>query len=129
MRISDWSSDVCSSDLAAASVRGLEYGRLSGGDPPGEAKPLGGDPMALAEEALAGLERMVAAFDDPNTAYRASPNPAQALRFNDYAHPPRTAEWSARGEAATVNRSPTRPHPRDTPPTRTEAPQVGKEGG
>src|SRR3546814_6598002 len=36
MRISDWSSDVCSSDLAPGRQRGLAVGIARADDPPGE---------------------------------------------------------------------------------------------
>lgn len=82
-------------DLPAGPVHGLSYWRLGGGRPPGEEKPLKGDPEALAEMALAGLRALVAAFDDPATPYEATPRPAWAPRFNDYAHLARIQEWSS----------------------------------
>ena len=73
----------------------LEYWRLSGGDPPGDIKPLKGDSATRAAEALDGLARLIAVFDDPATPYHAIPRPAWAARFNDYAHLARVKEWAA----------------------------------
>src|SRR5690606_26257050 len=52
-----------------ADVSELVYLGLSGGDPPGELRQLP-EPATLAAEALAGLGRLVAGYDDPATAYR-----------------------------------------------------------
>ena len=81
--------------LPAAPVGALTYWRLSGGTPPGEALAASqGDPAQLAEAALTGLARLVAAFDDPTTPYACQPRPERAPRFNDYDHLSRIAEWS-----------------------------------
>ncbi|MEQ9490122.1 MAG: double-strand break repair protein AddB [Alphaproteobacteria bacterium] len=73
----------------------LEYWRLSGGDPPGEIKALKKvDPSVTAEEAVTGVIRLANAFADPATPYLAMPRPSFALRFNDYAHLARVAEWA-----------------------------------
>ena len=84
-------------EVPAAACASLAFWRLTGGSPPGEIKPVKGDPVALADEALDGLKRLVAHFDDPDTAYHALPRPGWAPRFNDYAHLARAAEWSAGG--------------------------------
>jgi len=81
--------------VPAATVAELAYWRLSGGEPPAEIKPVAGDAMALGAAALAGLERLIAAFDDPATPYAAVPRPDFAPRFGDYAHLARVKEWSA----------------------------------
>jgi ATP-dependent helicase/nuclease subunit B len=82
--------------LQPASVGALTYWRLTGGTPPGEVLAASqGDPAPLAEAALAGLARLVAAFDDPATPYACQPRPERAPRFNDYDHLSRIAEWSA----------------------------------
>ncbi|ALG70395.1 helicase I [Azospirillum thiophilum] len=85
------------SGIDAAPVAELTFWRLSGGDPAGEEKPVKGDPAALAEEAKAGLEALIARFDDPDTPYRSRPRPAMAPRYTDYAHLARVQEWSAGG--------------------------------
>ncbi len=83
--------------LPAAAIAELAFWRLTGGDPPGEIKPLQGDPQALAEAALDGLRRLIAAFDDPATPYASMPDAQFAPRFSDYAHLARVMEWSAGG--------------------------------
>jgi ATP-dependent helicase/nuclease subunit B len=75
----------------------LEYWRLTGGEPPGEVRPVAGDPLALGAAALDGLSALVALFDDPGTAYHPLPRPDWAPRYSDYAHLARVKEWSAGG--------------------------------
>jgi ATP-dependent helicase/nuclease subunit B len=82
------------SGIAPAAVGALEYWRLTGSRPAGEIKALNGEPAALAAEALAGLQGMIAAFDQPATAYHAVPDPAFAPRYSDYGHLARVKEWS-----------------------------------
>jgi ATP-dependent helicase/nuclease subunit B len=86
--------------IPPAAVTGLEYWRLSGGDPPGEvtAPGNGDDPRALIVAALDGLADLVAGFDDPATPYRARPRPERAPRYSDYVHLARVNEWSVMGE-------------------------------
>lgn len=85
--------------VAAGAVAELAFWRLSGGDPPGEVKPIKiGTPADLATEARAGLEALIRRFDDPTTPYRSCPRPAMAPRYTDYAHLARVQEWSAGGE-------------------------------
>jgi ATP-dependent helicase/nuclease subunit B len=79
--------------LAAASVTSLEFWRLSGGDPAGEVMQAGGaSPAELAAAAEAGLRRLIAAFDDPATAYLARPH-EHGPRYSAYGHLARIAEW------------------------------------
>ncbi len=89
-------------EVPASAPTELAFWRLSGGEPAGEVKAVKGDPAELAAAARDGLERLVAAFDDAATAYRATPRPEWAPRYNDYAHLARIAEWSslAGGEEA-----------------------------
>jgi len=87
-------------DLGLAPAARLDYWRLSGGEPPGEIVTAGGngaDPLQLAEEALAGLRRLIADFANPATPYLSEPHPAYAPHYSDYAHLARIAEWSAAG--------------------------------
>ena len=80
--------------VGAATVTGLEYWTLSGGRPAGSARPATReDPSAVAREALDGLERLVAAFADPETAYLDHPAGAAIGRFDDYLDLARTNEW------------------------------------
>jgi ATP-dependent helicase/nuclease subunit B len=85
--------------IAAAAVAELAFWRLSGGEPPGEVKPLKGDARRLAREAREGLDALVAAFDEEATSYAARPRPEQAPLYSDYIHLARVKEWSALGGA------------------------------
>ena len=87
--------------LGAEGVAGLEYWHLTGGDPAGEAVSPAPDAAALRrliDEALQGLVRLIARFDDPRTPYRAVPRPERAPRYSDYVHLARVKEWSVTGE-------------------------------
>jgi ATP-dependent helicase/nuclease subunit B len=83
---------------AGRPLAGLEFWRVTGGEPPGEAKPLKADPEALATGARAGLERLVAAFDDPETPYLSVPRGLESPYVDPYEHLARIREWSAGGE-------------------------------
>ena len=83
-------------DVEAASVSELAYWRLSGGSPPGEIVPVREDVAELTERARGGLRRLVDVFDDPAIPYRARPRPRHAIRYGNYDHLARVAEWSAR---------------------------------
>ncbi len=80
--------------VAAAAVEALLYWRLSGGEPAGEERAAKGDAGELAADAIAGLARLIAEFDDPRTPYHAMPDPENPLAFNDYAHLARIKEWA-----------------------------------
>ncbi len=81
--------------IPATAVNDLQYWRLKGGEAGGEIRSPGGDAATLAEEALAGVQRLVEAFDDPATAYQARPHPEFAPRFSDYLHLARVKEWAS----------------------------------
>ena len=86
------------SGIAAAPVSGLRYIRATGAEPPGEEKlvKLGDkDVAAVAREAMEGLARLIARFDDPATPYRAVRRPRFRYDFDDYAHLARVGEWTA----------------------------------
>jgi ATP-dependent helicase/nuclease subunit B len=86
--------------LPPGPVGGLAFWRLSGGTPPGEMLPASkADPAALAAQALEGLKRLVAKFDDPATPYACRPRPEMAPRFSDYDHLSRLAEWAVGPES------------------------------
>jgi ATP-dependent helicase/nuclease subunit B len=78
----------------------LAYVRISGGDPPGEVRPIDADARKLAAEALARLARRVGEFDDPHTAYESRVAPLFARGAGDYDHLARLGEWSASGWGA-----------------------------
>jgi ATP-dependent helicase/nuclease subunit B len=82
----------------AVPVARLEYWRVSGGEPPGERKPLKLDAEAEAAAALDGLRALIAQYDDPATPYPARPRSEWARRFSDYRHLARVKEWGAGGE-------------------------------
>jgi ATP-dependent helicase/nuclease subunit B len=84
--------------LAAGPVARLEYWRVSGGEPPGERKPLKIDADAEATAALDGLRDLIAKYDDADTPYPARPRAEWARRFSDYRHLARIKEWGAGGE-------------------------------
>jgi ATP-dependent helicase/nuclease subunit B len=82
-------------EMGAAAVAELLFWRLKGDESGGEEKaasPL--DPAELAAEALAGLTRLAAHYEQPQTAYRARPKPQVAWR-GDYDHLARRGEWPA----------------------------------
>jgi ATP-dependent helicase/nuclease subunit B len=82
--------------LQAGPVARLRYISTSGGEPPGRDWEVGvGDVAAHAASARAGLERLIAAFDDPQTPYRALRRARFGYDFDEFAHLARVAEWSA----------------------------------
>jgi ATP-dependent helicase/nuclease subunit B len=82
-------------DIPARKVAALEFGRLHGRSDGGERKPVPGDPAKIAQDALEGLARLIATFDNADTAYEARPNPDTAPTYSDYLHLARVKEWSA----------------------------------
>lgn len=82
-------------DLPRGDVASLEYWRVGGGTPPGRIDAVDALVPDLIEDARAGLEALIAAFDDETTPYHAAPDPRRSLRFNDYDHLARTGDWSA----------------------------------
>jgi ATP-dependent helicase/nuclease subunit B len=81
--------------LPEAPVSKLEYWRVSGGEPPGERRPLKLDAQAEAAAALEHLRHLITCFDDQKTPYLARPRPEWARRFSDYTHLARVKEWGA----------------------------------
>jgi ATP-dependent helicase/nuclease subunit B len=49
--------------------------------------------LKQVEKASEGLETLVRLYQNPRMPYRAEPNPRLAMKFNDYAHLARAAEW------------------------------------
>ena len=81
--------------LASPQVSALRYISAAGGEPPGQECALDTDDVAaLAREARDGLLRLIAAFDDERTPYRALRRSRFTYRYDDYAHLARVAEWS-----------------------------------
>jgi ATP-dependent helicase/nuclease subunit B len=84
--------------LPAGDVGRLAYIGLSGATPPGAVREIADKPPAeLAAEALAGLKRKIAGFDDPATPYLSRPHPMFLTRFGNYDHLARVKEWSRQG--------------------------------
>ncbi|MBW3617189.1 MAG: double-strand break repair protein AddB [Proteobacteria bacterium] len=77
----------------------LVYVKITGRSPPGRevvvAEP--GESADLAAEALAGLRRRIAWFDDPATPYSSRPVPAFASSHGDYDQLARVWEWAVIG--------------------------------
>lgn len=71
----------------------LEYWRLRGAEDGGETKQLP-EPEEKIERIADNLKELVAKFDSEETPYLATPNPAFSLKYTDYDHLARTAEWS-----------------------------------
>lgn len=76
----------------------LTYWVLHGGRKYGDSYDLDRDVTLAIENARAGLENLIAAFDDPATPYLSLPDLSRAPRFNDYEHLARVKEWTALGE-------------------------------
>ncbi|MGF1623272.1 MAG: double-strand break repair protein AddB [Alphaproteobacteria bacterium] len=75
----------------------LEFWQLKGRDPAARICPAGNGEApfeALIDDAVRGLCRLIAAFDDPATGYLSRPSPAIAPKYDDYEHLARVAEWS-----------------------------------
>jgi ATP-dependent helicase/nuclease subunit B len=84
--------------LPAGDIGRLAYVGLSGATPPGTVREIADKPPAeLAAEALAGLKRKIAGFDDRATPYLSRPHPMFLARFGDYDHLARVKEWSRQG--------------------------------
>ena len=79
--------------IAANAVAELIYLRLTGARKPGEEKVLNKEIDEIAADALAGLVRRIAAFDDPATPYLSRPCPMFARAYGDYDHLARVKEW------------------------------------
>lgn len=81
--------------LPPTPAKSLTYIRASGGEPPGVERIVKADDLAgLARGALAGLQRLIADFDDPDTPYRAVRRARFSYEYDDYAHLARVDEWA-----------------------------------
>ncbi|MFI4947241.1 MAG: double-strand break repair protein AddB [Alphaproteobacteria bacterium] len=80
-------------DGLSGTVAALEYWRLSGGEPAGERRPIGGeDPAALIDRTIGEIAARIDRFDDPATPYAAVPDPQWMPRYSDYRHLERLGE-------------------------------------
>jgi ATP-dependent helicase/nuclease subunit B len=87
--------------VPARPVAVLRYISAAGGKPPGLEDDVACDPgevAQLAEGARAGLARLIAEFDRPETPYRAVRRPRFRYDFDEFAHLARVAEWSIESE-------------------------------
>ncbi len=82
--------------IAPAMAAALAFWQLSGGDPPARETVADSDIERVTTAARAGLEALIASYDDPDTPYLAQPDPDRAPRFSDYEHLERIKEWFAR---------------------------------
>ena len=69
--------------------------KLSGGRIAGKESGVFKNVENLAAEALKGLKKRVADFDDETTPYLSRPVPQFLSRFGDYDHLARVREWMA----------------------------------
>ncbi|MDA0654442.1 MAG: PD-(D/E)XK nuclease family protein, partial [Proteobacteria bacterium] len=81
--------------IAAEPAAELAIWVLNGLRDGGEVKNPGVDVPAVVTATLAGLERLIAAFDDPAMPYLSRPRPDHGPKFPDYDHLARVQEWSA----------------------------------
>jgi ATP-dependent helicase/nuclease subunit B len=82
-------------EVGRAAVAELLFWQLRGDESGGEERRAASlDPAELAGHALAGLSRLIAHYDRPQTAYQARPKPEVAWR-GDYDHLARRGEWTA----------------------------------
>ena len=80
-------------DGLSGRVAALEYWRLSGGEPAGERRKIGGDdPAAVIDRAVGKVAALIECFDDPATPYLPVPDPRWEPRFSDYRHLERLGE-------------------------------------
>jgi ATP-dependent helicase/nuclease subunit B len=84
--------------IKASRVAELSHWQLSGGRNGGADKPVAGDPMDLAADALAGLIALVTEFSSEGAAYAATPDPQFAPKYDDYDHLARNSEWLSERE-------------------------------
>lgn len=84
-------------NVGGEAVSGLRFIGASGGEPPGDetwVKPKDhGTPAELAAQALAGLQRLVASYDDPAMPYAAVRRQGYDYEYDDFALLARVAEW------------------------------------
>ena len=92
--------------VPAAPVAALEFWHLKGGRDGSAVVPVkipgtkaAADPMDLAAAAYRDLIELVKYFSRDDAAYMAEPRESFSLKYNDYVHLARYAEWSAEGES------------------------------
>jgi ATP-dependent helicase/nuclease subunit B len=104
-------------DIEVASVKALEYWKLSGARPAAEVIEVKGDLEKLIAEAKEGLTRLVKAFNNADTPYLSNPRPAQSPRYQSYEHLSRSGEWGmVKKVAAAKKKKNAAPDKPKTPP-------------
>ncbi|MGN0904617.1 MAG: double-strand break repair protein AddB [Alphaproteobacteria bacterium] len=76
-------------------VAAMEYWRLRGRNEGGEIKTLKGNAEERVGFYFKILSELIDAFDRPETPYLATPDPSISLKYADYDHLARLAEWAA----------------------------------
>lgn len=82
--------------IGATDVAVLRYIRASGGEPPGDVTDVARDAVAiaaLAADAVANVETLIATYANPATPYRALRHADVSYAYDDYAHLARVQEW------------------------------------
>lgn len=74
-------------------VRQLSYIRLTGGPTPGEVRHLKLDVEQSLEDAWAGLQNLIAEYDNPAQPYLSHVRPLKQNEIGDYGHLARVGEW------------------------------------
>ncbi len=85
---------------AGTGIACLSHWSVNGNRDGGKDIPVRGDSEKLAEDALAGLIRLVDVFANPATPYLSLPRPAARPRYNDYAQLARVQEWAVLDDTA-----------------------------
>jgi ATP-dependent helicase/nuclease subunit B len=84
--------------ISATQIAELAHWKLSGNRDGGTIDRVKGDVMALASAAMAGLVALVSEFSREDAVYAATPDPAFAPTYDDYAHLARNSEWLSERE-------------------------------
>lgn len=82
--------------IAQSMPSSLSYIRLRGGDDPGAVLDIAVDQAEVSElalEAKAGLTKLIAEFDQPDTPYLSQPRVQFKYAYSDYDHLARVKEW------------------------------------
>lgn len=75
-------------------VSALEYWRLRGKQDNGFIRPVKADAAELSAQALERLKELIETYEKPETPYLATPDTSVSLKYNDYNHLARFAEWA-----------------------------------
>jgi ATP-dependent helicase/nuclease subunit B len=81
--------------VGAKGLAELAFWHLHGRDEGASIVQVRDDLDKLAGEARDGLAKLIAAFDDAETPYRARPRPEFAPKYSDYEHLARVKEWAS----------------------------------